>query len=105
MGILISVYFIGKGVGIVYVSRSVWKKGIALGLAVVMALPLSGGTFSQASAKSVKKIVVSNPKVKTLSLQKGEAFQLKVKTSPNGMAKKIAYKSSKKSVVSVNSKG
>lgn len=88
-----------------YVSRSVWKKGIALGLAVVMALPLSGGTFSQASAKSVKKIVLSNPKVKTLSLKKGESFQLKVKTSPNGMAKKIAYKSSKKSVVSVNSKG
>lgn len=83
------------------------KRGISLILALVMLLTLSStiGNRAAAKAKKVKKITLSNPKIRTLALKKGETFQLKVKVSPTGMQKKIGYKSSRKSVVTVSKKG
>lgn len=90
-----------------FLLRSTSKRSLALVLALAMLLSLSGAVdkTAEARAKSVKKITLSNPKSKTLALKKGKAFQLKVKISPKGMSKKIAYKSSNKSIVSVNNKG
>ena len=89
-----------------FLHKSMSKRGLAMGLSLALLLSLSG-TVNKAAAKtkSVKKITVTNPKTKTLALQKGATFQLKVKVSPKGMSKKVAYKSSKKSIVSVNKKG
>lgn len=83
------------------------KRGLSLALILVMLLTLSGTINNRASAKAkaVKKITLSNPKIKTLALKKGETFQLKVNVTPKGASKQIAYKSSKKSVVTVSKKG
>ena len=87
--------------------KAIVKRSLSLVLALVMLLTLSGvtGNRAAAKAKAVKKITLSNPKIKTLALKKGETFSLKVKVTPKGMTKKIGYKSSKNKVVTVSKKG
>lgn len=87
--------------------KAIVKRSFSLVLALVMLLTVSGTISNRASAKAkaVKKITLSNPKIKTLALKKGETFQLKVNVTPKGASKQIAYKSSKKSVVTVSKKG
>lgn len=105
----IEVSYCRKGMSYVLAHKSIVKRSLSLVVALVLFLTLFGiqsdRTFAKTKTKTVKKITVSNPKIKTLALKKGETFQLKVKISPKGMSKKIGYKSSKKSVVTVNKKG
>lgn len=98
---------IQKGVENVLTHKAIAKRGLALVLALVMFVTLSNMTSFKASAKTkaVKKITLSNPKIKTLSLKKGETFALKMKVSPKGLTKKIGYQSSKNKVVTVSKKG
>lgn len=62
-----------------------------------------------ASNRAVKKVAVKVGKKtvtkKTIVVQKGKSKKLKVTVTPSSAKKKVAYKSSKKSVATVSSKG
>lgn len=79
----------------------------AMGL-MVSGLSLNEPASADAKAKAkVKSVTIKNVK-KKLTLKKGDSFKLKVsvKVKPNkAKYKKVTYKSSKKKVVKVSSKG
>lgn len=66
-----------------------------------------GIVFAQAKKKASPSVslTVTNPAISMLSLKKGETFQLKVKVTPKKKAKKVTFRSTKSSIVSVNKKG
>ncbi|MBQ9061608.1 MAG: Ig-like domain-containing protein [Eubacterium sp.] len=78
---------------------------LAMVLVMCISLLLPGKEVFAASGK-VQSVTVSNLPAKSLTLKKGKSFKLKTKVSVSGNAsKKVTYKSSKKSVATVNSKG
>ncbi len=89
------------------------KKGRRRILSLVLALALAVGSASVPSVTAeaaknvkVKKIQITNPKKKTVTLNKGKTLQLKIKVTPkNAKNKKVTYKSSNKKIASVTSKG
>ena len=66
-----------------------------------------GIVFAKAKKKASPSVslTVTNPAISMLSLKKGETFQLKVKVTPKKKAKKVTFRSTKSSIVSVNKKG
>lgn len=80
---------------------------LILALAMVLtsvAVPTT--TAEAAKTVKVKKVQITNPKKKTVTLVKGKTLQIKVKITPsNAKNKKVTYKSSKKKIASVTSKG
>lgn len=81
---------------------------IIMTLALVMVFAgISPMTVNAAKKKiNVKKVEITKPNSTVLVLKKGKTYQLKTKVTPsNASNKKVIYKSSKKSVVTVNSKG
>lgn len=92
------------------------KKGKAarkqlFSLILALAMVLTSVAVPQATAEAaknvkVKKIQITSPKKKTTTLVKGKTLQIKVKVTPkNAKNKKVTYKSSKKKIASVTSKG
>lgn len=85
-----------------------WRRYIAAGVAVAMLVSTGTGAVSVEAAKKaakVKKIVLTKPGIETLALKKGEKYKLKVKVQPTSAKKNLIYKSSKKSVATVNKAG
>ena len=66
-----------------------------------------GIVFAKAKKKASPSVslTVTNPAISMLSLKKGETFQLKVKVTTKKKAKKVTFRSTKSSIVSVNKKG
>lgn len=59
-----------------------------------------------AKTVKVKKIQITNPKKGSITMKKGETFNLKVKVTPkNAKNKQVSYKSSNRKVATVTSKG
>ncbi len=85
------------------------KRLFALVLALAMVLTsVSVPSVTAEAAKNVKvkKIQITNPKKKTVTLVRGKTLQIKVKVTPkNAKNKKVTYKSSKKKIASVSKKG
>ncbi len=90
------------------------KKGNRMRLfAAMLALSLaatSAGvpsvTAEAAKKVKVKKVQITKPQKKSVTLNKGKSLQLKVKVTPkNAKNKKVTYKSSNKKIVKVTSKG
>lgn len=90
-------------------AKSMRKQLFALVLALAMVLTsVSVPSVTAEAAKNVKvkKIQITNPKKKTVTLVRGKTLQIKVKVTPkNAKNKKVTYKSSKKKIASVSSKG
>lgn len=85
------------------------KRVLAWFLAVLM-LTVScffSGTASEAATKKkVKSVTLLKPEISMLTLKKGTSYQLKTKVLPKKASnKKLRYRSSKSSVVSVSKKG
>ncbi len=78
-----------------------------LALAMVLTSVAVPQTTAEAAKKvKVKKVQITSPKKKTVTLVKGKTLQIKVKVTPkNAKNKKVTYKSSKKKIASVTSKG
>lgn len=63
-------------------------------------------TAEAAKTVKVKKVQITSPKKKSVTLKKGKTLQLKVKVTPkNAKNKKVKYGTSNKKVVKVTSKG
>lgn len=74
-------------------------------LAFALMLPIAFAPEVQAAGK-VKSVAVTNLPAKTLTLKKGKSKALKVKVTVSGKTSKdVTFKSSKKSVATVSSKG
>lgn len=58
-----------------------------------------------AATKAVQKVEITKPDSTVLVLKKGKTYKLKAKATPAKASQKFTYKSSKKSVVTVDSKG
>lgn len=90
-------------------TKNMRKQLFALVLALAMVLTsVSVPSVTAEAAKNVKvkKIQITNPKKKTVTLVRGKTLQIKVKVTPkNAKNKKVTYKSSKKKIASVSSKG
>lgn len=87
--------------------KNVSVRIIAL-LLIVVLLPLYNGTNVSAKSKkvSVRKVTITNPSKKTLTLNVGKTYKLKVTVAPSKATnKKVSFKSSNSKIVSVNSKG
>lgn len=92
-------------------NRKVWKRVAALLLA--LALAFTNATFQtetvQAASARVKSVTlkIGSKKVtkKTVTMYSGDTKTLKVSVSPSKAKKKVEFRSDKKSVASVNSKG
>ncbi len=80
---------------------------LALTLAMVFtSVSVPSVTAEAAKNVKVKKIQITNPKKKKVTLVKGKTLQIKVKVTPkNAKNKKVSYKSSKKKIASVSKKG
>ncbi len=80
---------------------------LVLALAMVLTSVSVPSTTAEAAKKvKVKKVQITSPKKKTATLVKGKTLQIKVKVTPkNAKNKKVSYKSNKKKIASVSSKG
>ncbi len=89
--------------------KRVRKQLFSLILAFAMVLTsvsVPSVTAEAAKAAKVKKIQITNPKKKKVTLNKGKTLQIKVKVTPkNAKNKKVTYKTSKKKIASVSKKG
>lgn len=85
------------------------KRLFSLFLVLAMALTsvsVPSVTAEAAKTVKVKKVQITNPKKKSVTLNKGKTLQIKVKITPKNVKnKKVTYKSSKKKVASVSKKG
>ncbi len=73
---------------------------------VLTSVSIPSVTAEAAKKAKVKKIQITNPKKKKVTLNKGKTLQIKVKVTPkNAKNKKVSYKSSKRKIASVSSKG
>lgn len=87
------------------------KKAISFMLCLLLSIGMLNIPSMNVSAKAkinVKKVQITNPNKKTLTLGKGETYNLKatVKVKPNkSKYKKVTYKSSNKKIVTVSKKG
>ncbi len=90
-------------------AKNMRKQLFALVLALAMvftSVSVPSVTAEAAKNVKVKKIQITNPKKKTVTLVRGKTLQIKVKVTPkNAKNKKVTYKSSKKKIASVSSKG
>ena len=80
---------------------------LVLALAMVFtSVSVPSVTAEAAKNVKVKKVQITNPKKKKVTLVKGKTLQIKVKVTPkNARNKKVTYKSSKKKIASVTKKG
>jgi len=76
-------------------------------LIVVLALSfVSPGSPQVQAASKVNSVTVSNLPAKTLTLKKGKSFTIKPKVNGSkGVSQKVTYKTSRKTVATVSSKG
>lgn len=90
-------------------AKSTRKQLFALVLALAMvftSVSVPSVTAEAAKNVKVKKIQITNPKKKKVTLVRGKTLQIKVKVTPkNAKNKKVTYKSSKKKIASVSKKG
>ena len=92
--------------------RKLWTRCAAFLLVLVVIfgnIAINPETLQAATKKQVKTISlrIGSKKVakKTVTMYSGESKKLKITVSPKNAKKKVAFKSSKKSVASVNNKG
>ncbi len=96
--------------------RKLFKRGriLAIAMTLVLVTSMLGGNQSEAAKKKASKsskkaagksISFKKPATKQLVVAKGKKYKLQVTASGKKAAKSITYKSSKKSVASVNKKG
>lgn len=80
---------------------------LVLALAMVLtSVSIPSVTAEAAKTVAVKKVQITNPKKKKVTLNKGKTLQIKVKITPKNVKnKKVTYKSSKKKIASVTAKG
>lgn len=97
---------------LVYVKKNtkMFQRSLTAFLTAALVTTSFGGqgiVFAQAKKKASPSVslTVTNPAISMLSLKKGETFQLKVKVTPKKKAKKVTFRSTKSSIVSVNKKG
>ncbi len=90
-------------------AKNTRKQLFALVLALAMvftSVSVPSVTAEAAKNVKVKKIQITNPKKKKVTLVRGKTLQIKVKVTPkNAKNKKVTYKSSKKKIASVSKKG
>lgn len=73
---------------------------------VLTSVSIPSVTAEAAKKAKVKKIQITNPKKKKVTLNKGKTLQIKVKVTPkDAKNKKVSYKSSKRKIASVSNKG
>ncbi len=89
--------------------KKLCQKMLAALLSGALILSIIGIMPQEAYATSknqVKKVTIAKPDTSVLVLKKGKSYKIKTQILPaNAKNKKVSYKSSKKSVVSVSSKG
>ena len=97
---------------LVYVKKNtkMFQRSLTAFLTAALVTTSFGGqgiVFAKAKKKASPSVslTVTNPAISMLSLKKGETFQLKVKVTPKKKAKKVTFRSTKSSIVSVNKKG
>ncbi len=90
-------------------AKNMKKRLLVLVLALAMvftSVSVPSVTAKAAKNVKVKKVQITSPKKKKVTLVKGKTLQIKVKVTPkNAKNKKVTYKSSKKKIASVSKKG
>lgn len=88
-------------------NRSLWVCVLVLAMVVSMCGTACTDVFVQAAqGGKVKSISVVSPEISVLTMKKGSSYSLKTKLLPKtAKNKKVKYRSSKPSVVSVSSRG